>query len=227
MSFNESDRLCLCFYVQHNREFHIFTSWNCPYTNLKPSSRNLGVIFDHSLHFDSHMHKLAQSCFFQLQNISKIKAMLTTSHLELLIQTLISLTTVMLFSPVSLAACTEHCSQTTNQNQSLIPHLTNSCIFSLVPSKVQNRLQDPTPSVCPSIFWDCGAGGGAQVGFYNCHIQGITYHQSLLVTQMISIYISYELIHACLRPPRTPIPHAVLLSLLKITSVQFSFVRRY
>ena len=45
--------------------------------------------------------------------------------------------------------------------------------------------------------------------------------RSLLVTQMISIYISYELIHACLHPPRTPIPHAGLLSFLKIASVQF------
>ena len=30
-------------------------------TNLKPSSRNLGVIFDHNLHFDSHINKPAFS----------------------------------------------------------------------------------------------------------------------------------------------------------------------
>ena len=31
----------------------------------------------------------------------------------------------------------------------------------------------------------------------------------------------------CLRPPRTPIAHAGLLSFLKLASVQFSFGRRY
>ena len=62
---------------------------------------------------------------------------------------------------------------------------------------------------------------GASVRFCDFHFQGITYHQSLLATQMISIYISYELIHACLRPPRTPIAHADLPSFSKIASVQF------
>ena len=44
---------------------------------------------------------------------------------------------------------------------------------------------------------------------------------------IISIHISYELIHACLRPPRPPIAHAGLFSFLKISSVQFSFGHRY
>ena len=55
--------------------------------NLKPSSGNLGVIFDHNLHLDSHINKLTQSCFFQFRNISKIKTMLSTRYLELLINT--------------------------------------------------------------------------------------------------------------------------------------------
>ena len=53
--------------------------------------------------------------------------------------------------------------------------------------------QTALSSVSPSIFGDCGAGGW----------------------QMISIYISYELIHACLHPPRTPIPHTGLLLFLR------------
>ena len=53
--------------------------------DLNPSSRN----FDHNLHFDSHINKLVQSCFFHLRNISKFKAMLSTRHLELLMHTLI------------------------------------------------------------------------------------------------------------------------------------------
>ena len=44
-----------------------------------------------------------------------------------------------------------------------------------------------------------------QIGFCDCHFQGMHF-------KMISIYVSYELIHARLRPPRTPIPHAGLLS---------------
>ena len=39
---------------------------------------------------------------------------------------------------------------------------------------------------------------------------------------MINMYISYELIHAWLLPARTPIPHAGLISFLKIASVKFS-----
>ena len=67
---------------------------------------------------------------------------------------------------------------------------------------------------------------GQHEGKEERHFQGVTYHQSLLATQMI-IHISYELIHACLRPPRTPIAHAGLLSFLKLAPVQFSFGRRY
>ena len=60
-----------------------------------------------------------------------------------------------------------------------------------------------------------------RVGFYDCHFQGVTYHQSLLATQMISIYISYELIYACLRPHRTHSLYAVKLSLLSWVSPIF------
>ena len=76
----------------------------------------------------------------------------------------------------------------------------------------------------------------ARVRFCDCHFQGITCKKKpkqnsisdtstkiCLHFKMISIYISYELIHACLRPPRTPIPYAGLLSFLKLASVQFSF----
>ena len=67
----------------------------------------------------------------------------------------------------------------------------------------------------------------ARVGFCGCHFQGVMCKKSnqILISdtstkiclhfKMISIYISYELIHACFCPPRTPIPHAGLLSFLK------------
>ncbi len=46
----------------------------CPLaTNVKPTSRNLSVIFDPNINFDLHINKLVQTCFFQLWNIAKIK----------------------------------------------------------------------------------------------------------------------------------------------------------
>ena len=70
-----------------------------------------------------------------------------------------------------------------------------------------------------------------QVGFCDCHFQGlmckkiytyiITSTKICLHFKMISIYISYELIHACSHPPRTPTPRASLLSFLKIASFEW------
>ena len=45
--------------------------------NIKPTARNLGVLFHSKLTFIPHVNKLVQSCFFQLHFVSKIKHMLT------------------------------------------------------------------------------------------------------------------------------------------------------
>lgn len=49
---------------------------------LTPSSRKLDVIFDQNLNFDPHINKLVQTCFFQLQNVTKIESMLSTRDLR-------------------------------------------------------------------------------------------------------------------------------------------------
>ena len=35
-------------------------------TNIKPTAKNLGIIFDQKMTFDLHVTKLVQSCFLQL-----------------------------------------------------------------------------------------------------------------------------------------------------------------
>ena len=50
------------------------------------------------------------------------------------------------------------------------------------------------------------------------NIIGDTSQKIFLHFKMISIYISYELIHLCSRPPRTPTPQTSLLSFLKVAS---------
>ncbi len=44
--------------------------------NIKPSARNLGVVFDQNLNFDHHIMKLVQSCLLQPRNIAKISSVL-------------------------------------------------------------------------------------------------------------------------------------------------------
>ena len=51
-------------------------------TNIKPTVKNLGIIFEQHMTFDLHVMKLAQSCFLQLQNVAKIKRFLSSSDLE-------------------------------------------------------------------------------------------------------------------------------------------------
>ena len=62
----------------------------CPLsTNIKPTARNLGVLFDTELTFIPHINKLVQSCFYQLRSVSRIKHMLTPPDLEKVIHAFI------------------------------------------------------------------------------------------------------------------------------------------
>lgn len=71
--------------------------------NMRPKLRNLGVIFDHAMHFYDHITSVTCSCFFHLRNISKLRSILTYSELEMIIHAfaLHSLITVILSSLVS------------------------------------------------------------------------------------------------------------------------------
>ncbi|KAK0139909.1 hypothetical protein N1851_023185 [Merluccius polli] len=56
---------------------------------IKPTAKNLGIIFDQHMTFDLHVTKLVQSCFLQLRNVAKIKRFLSSSDLEQLIHSFI------------------------------------------------------------------------------------------------------------------------------------------
>ena len=107
---------------------------------------------------------------------------------------------------------------------SLSTQHTWKCIFHGHSSTVVKQIYTPFGRVTWQIFTE-STGITCQQSLVTTHLLGLV--QSLLATQIISIYISYELIHACLRPPWTPIPHSVLFSLLKIASVLRASVSIY
>ncbi len=49
------------------------------------SVRNLGVLFNSNLSFDSHVSSICKTAFFHLKNISKLRPMLSMSNAEILI----------------------------------------------------------------------------------------------------------------------------------------------
>ncbi len=49
------------------------------------SVRNLGVLFDSNLSFDSHVSSICKTAFFHLKNISKLRPMVSMSNAEMLI----------------------------------------------------------------------------------------------------------------------------------------------
>ena len=59
-------------------------------TNIRPNLRNLGVIFDKSLHFDSHIKSVTRTCFFHLSNIAKLRSIVSHNELELIIHAFVS-----------------------------------------------------------------------------------------------------------------------------------------
>ncbi len=54
------------------------------------SVRNLGVLFDSNLSFESHVSSICKTAFFHLKNISKLRPMLSTSNAEILINAFMS-----------------------------------------------------------------------------------------------------------------------------------------
>jgi len=52
--------------------------------------RNLGVIFDQKLSFDSHIKQVSRTAFFHLRNIAKIRNILTQSEAEKLVHAFVT-----------------------------------------------------------------------------------------------------------------------------------------
>ncbi len=63
---------------------HCLTLDGCSVDSLS-SVRNLGVLFDSNLSFDSHVSSICKTAFFHLKNISKLRPMLSMSNAEMLI----------------------------------------------------------------------------------------------------------------------------------------------
>ncbi len=63
---------------------HCLTLDGCSVDSLS-SARNLGVLFDSNLSFDSHVSSICKTAFFYLKNISKLRPMLSMSNAEMLI----------------------------------------------------------------------------------------------------------------------------------------------
>ncbi len=63
---------------------HCLTLDGCS-VDSSASVRNLGVLFDSNLSFDSHVSSICKTAFFHLKNISKLRPMLSMSNAEILI----------------------------------------------------------------------------------------------------------------------------------------------
>ncbi len=63
---------------------HCLTLDGCSVNSLS-SVRNLGVLFNSNLSFDSHVSSICKTAFFHLKNISKLRPMLSMSNAETLI----------------------------------------------------------------------------------------------------------------------------------------------
>ncbi len=63
---------------------HCLTFDGCS-VDSSSSVRNLGVLFDSNLSFDSHVSNICKTKFFHFKNISKLRPLLSMSNAEMLI----------------------------------------------------------------------------------------------------------------------------------------------
>lgn len=59
-------------------------------SSVKKSLRNLGVIFDEGMSLERHMNQLVKNCNFHLRNISKLRHMVSSHELEMIVHTFVS-----------------------------------------------------------------------------------------------------------------------------------------
>ncbi len=69
---------------------HCLTLDGCS-VNSSSSVRNLDVLFDSNLFFESHISCICKTAFFLLKNISKLRPMLSMSNAETLIHAFMTL----------------------------------------------------------------------------------------------------------------------------------------
>ncbi len=84
---------------------HCLTLDDCS-IDSSSSVRNLGVLFDSNLSFDSHVSKICKTVFFHLKNISKLRPMLSMSNAEMLIHAF--MTSKLDYCNALLGGCSAH-----------------------------------------------------------------------------------------------------------------------
>lgn len=80
--------------IKSSKHKHIFENLTITLDGCKisqsPTVKNLGVIFDPSLSFQTHIKAITKTAFFHLCNISKIRPILTMTDAEILIHAFVS-----------------------------------------------------------------------------------------------------------------------------------------
>ncbi len=84
---------------------HSLTLDGCS-VNYFSSVRNLGVLFDSNLSFESHISSICKTAFFHLKNISKLRPMLSISNAEMLIHAF--MTSKLDYCNALLSGCSAH-----------------------------------------------------------------------------------------------------------------------
>uniref|UniRef100_A0A672ZSA2 Reverse transcriptase domain-containing protein n=1 Tax=Sphaeramia orbicularis TaxID=375764 RepID=A0A672ZSA2_9TELE len=59
-------------------------------SSVKTKLRNLGVIFDQDMSLEFYSKHLVKNCFFHLRNISKLRSMVSTNELEMIVHAFVS-----------------------------------------------------------------------------------------------------------------------------------------
>ncbi len=84
---------------------HCLTLDGCS-VDSSSSVKNLGVLFDRNLSFDSHVSSICKTAFFHVKNISKLRPMLSMSNAEMLIHAF--MTSRLDYCNSSLGGCSAH-----------------------------------------------------------------------------------------------------------------------
>ncbi|XP_072769508.1 uncharacterized protein [Nerophis lumbriciformis] len=76
------------------RHRHLFNNTTLTFDNQTitqgDSVKNLGIIFDPALSFESHIKSVTKTAFFHLRNIAKIRSILSTSDAEIIIHAFVT-----------------------------------------------------------------------------------------------------------------------------------------
>ncbi len=109
---------------------HCLTLDGCS-VDSSSSVRNLGVLFDSNLSFDSHVSSICKTAFFHLKNISKLRPMLSISNAEMLIHAF--MTSGLDYCNALLGGCSAHLINKLQMVQFKVKVKSKSALLSVLP----------------------------------------------------------------------------------------------